>query len=548
MLSRVLLCFGVGVAVACSGSPSAPAGKQIEESEAADSAPPSDTGGTQYWRSALYPEDWSPGYSVESATLRDFSYAGWENNNAPPPDPSDWPHVNILDFGADPTGTEDATEALQAAILSIPEDGQPWVVRVPAGRFRVDGQLHISRDNTFLVGEGSETSELWFTKSEGMDHSGNLTFRGNPSEVQSWMLTEDAPAGSNIVKLASGEPVLVGDEVWLGFLISDAFVEEHGMTGYWTFSANEWRPFFRRTVTNVVVAGDGSQEVTLDNTLPYRILTRDEGRMGRIDGYLNHVGMIGIGVSNAVSWDAAWAGTQVHAVVLDGVHNGWIDDLRSFASPTAPEHHLQSSGILVRNSRAVTIANTHLAYAQNRGEGGNGYLFEIRVSNEILVRDSSGTAGRHNFIQNWDFGTSDLVFLRTTSRAGEAFTSSTDAVGLTACSETHHALAMAVLVDQSTTDDCWGLVNRLSYSSGAGHTATGSVVWNLSGTGSLRSFQYDLGYVIGTSGVETNTEVLDIYDSYGTAPEDYTEGLGIGASLSPASLFDDQLARRHRRR
>ena len=69
----------------------------------------------------------------------------------------------------------------------------------------------------------------------------------------------------------------------------------------------------------------------------------------------------------------------------------------------------------------MTVADAELAHAQNRGGGGNGYLFELMQSDEILVRDSVGRAGRHNFIQNWDFGTTGCVFLRTLSEDGEAW-------------------------------------------------------------------------------------------------------------------------------
>jgi hypothetical protein len=172
------------------------------------------------------------------------------------------------------------------------------------------------------------------------------------------------------------------------------------------------------------------------------------------------------------------------------------------------------------------------------------HLVDGRTSNQVLVRDSTAVRGRHNFIQNWDFGASDLVFIRTYSASAEAFTSSTDTRGSEACSETHHALAIAVLVDQSTVEDCWKMVNRLTYSTGAGHTATDSVFWNLQGSGSLTSHQFGRGYVIGTDLSNVTTEVLDIYESLGTAPEDFREGIGAATTLEPPSLFEDQLARR----
>ena len=182
--------------------------------------------------------------------------------------------------------------------------------------------------------------------------------------------------------------------------------------------------------------------------------------------------------------------------------------------------------------------------SQNRGSGGNGYLFEISQSSEVLIRDSVGVAGRHNFIQNWGFGTTGCVFLRTLSEHGESHMDAEGDLRSVGFSEFHHSLAMANLIDSSVANDGWKAVNRLFYSSGAGHTATQNVFWNIQGTGSLYSYQYGHGYVIGSTDIEVFTEVSDVYESHGTTPEDYSEGIGEGNTLHPQSLYEDQLRRR----
>lgn len=199
------------------------------------------------------------------------------------------------------------------------------------------------------------------------------------------------------------------------------------------------------------------------------------------------------------------------------------------------------------DSARVTLADLDLREAQHRGEGGNGYLVEIGRSSEVLVRDSTAIGGRHNFIQNWDFGTSGCVFLRTYSAGGRAMTGPSTGLATVGFSEFHHMLAMANLIDDSAADDGWAAVNRQGFSSGAGHTATESVFWNLRGDGVLRSFQFGHGYVIGTRELRVFT-ALDSPDLFrateGTAPEDWTEGVDQGDSLRPPSLYDDQRARR----
>jgi hypothetical protein len=158
-------------------------------------------------------------------------------------------------------------------------------------------------------------------------------------------------------------------------------------------------------------------------------------------------------------------------------------------------------------------------------------------------------------VQNWDFGTSGVVFLRTHSSEGKSLNSQNLQVGLTGYSEFHHALAIANLIDDSTASDGWAAVNRRDYSSGAGVTATQTVFWNLKGdpnvsglnNNALLSFQSGMGYVIGTQGLDVQTAIPSI-DLTGrsslTSPEDYTELVDEGDRLYPASLFEAQLSRR----
>ena len=105
---------------------------------------------------------------------------------------------------------------------------------------------------------------------------------------------------------------------------------------------------------------------------------------------------------------------------------------------------------------------------------------------------------------------------------------------LTGLSETHHSLAMALLVDGAVSDDGWGMVNRRQESTGAGHTATENVFWNVTG-GLVRSYQYGWGYVIGTEDalvyVDPEDDLVGMLagNHEGTEPWDFVEGVDRGA-------------------
>jgi hypothetical protein len=479
-----------------------------------------------------------------------MSYAGYRYGEVPLPDLAGRPVIDVVAaHAADPTGLADSTVAIQAALDAAPAGA---VVHVPAGLYRCDGLLTLTRPDVVLRGEGPDKSRILFTRHEGMQGKAHLTLRGTLQEGTEHLLAADAAPHESTVAVADAEGIAVGADVLLGQGITDVFVAEHGMTGTWQAFNGTWRAFARRRV----VAVDRSVTppvVTLDVPTRYPLKTRDQASLRVVEGYLSEVGVQDLALSSAVGWADAWSNARVHVLALDRVHDAWVKNVTSFPSPLAPTSgpgagdHLQNGGILVKESACVTVAGCRMERAQNRGGGGCGYLFEILQANEVLTRECTARAGRHNFIQNWGFGTTGCVWLRCTSSDGFAVaTSALPALGTIGHSEYHHSLATANLVDSCVVDDGWSAVNRHAWSSGAGLTATQCVFWNVTGSGVLRSRQYGWGYVIGTGpdlAVETS---LGGSSAAGSVPEDWREGIDEAATLEPPSLYEDQLDRRTR--
>lgn len=520
----------------------------VGSSEATDTGTIPDLPGESGWRSALYPLDWSPDFSdPQGRFLHDFSYAGYHNGEAEPG--QDLPALEIdvvADHGAVPGGEVDATAAFQAAFDAAAQAGGA-IVKVPAGLFRIDGQLTIAASRVVLRGAGAQESRLWFTRHVGMGFKSHLNLAGALKFADEALLVADGEARGFTLKLADAAAFKPGDDIAVGWVISPEFIAEHGMTGTWKAFNDKWQVFFWRTV--VAVDGD---TLTLDVPLRYPAKLRDQASVRRVSGYLREVGVEDLGLANAVGWNDAWAQSQVRALTLRGVKDAWVRGVASFVSPGAPAQglgagrHLQSSGIEVLQSKRVTIADTTMGFPQHRGGGGNGYLFEISQSSEILTRDCVGQAGRHNFIQNWGFGATGIVWLRVHSLDGLAVALKDLDFGLLGLSEFHHSLATANLIDHSTFDDGWGAVNRGNESTGSGHSSTQCAVWNPDGTGTIRSRQFGHGYVIGP-GPDLSLETsVDLPAGAGTEPVDFVEKAPPAATgpLEPASLYEDQLARR----
>lgn len=550
-------------------------GDAADAANAADTADTADTTDAGLpdgpWRSRLYPKDWTP-YSDAGRIpggddspgdlfLHDFSWAGYRHGKSTPGSQMPTGRFDVVaDHGADATGASDATAAFQQAIDAAEAAGGGVVV-VPPGTYRLDGTLRVQASNIVLSGEGPPKSRLFFTKSKGMSYRSHIEFqkKGGIKHGPSLKLAADGAIGDRRLAVQSLGDLQVGDDVAIGWTITPEFVAQHGMKDTWQAFNGKWQPFFRREVT-AIDRGASPPVVEIDVPLRYPALTRDGADIRRETGLLREVGVQNLGLANAVGWDAAWKQDQVHALEFNGVEDGWIRQLRSFKPPAAAsgrpasgsgsEDHLQSGGLIIRNSKRVTVADVHMKEAQNRGGGGNGYLFELRASSEVLTRDSVGEDGRHNFIQNWGFGVSGCVWLRVKSAGGVTLSSKNSSSGGLGYSEFHHSLAMANLIDASTFHDGWSAANRKAYSSGAGHTATQNVLWNVRGRGNLRSWQYGHGYVIGTGpGIRHFIDIPDhdlgpLTAWEGTAPRDWSEGLGRAEDLRPRSLYEDQLKRR----
>lgn len=506
------------------------------------------------WCSVLYPPTWTPAMKADSQGrfLHDFSYAGYHRGEKALPATAPGKVFDVVKgYGADSTGKKDCTAAAQKAIVAAAAAGG-GVVHFPAGTYRLDGRLTVSASKVVLRGAGPAKTKLHFTSHKSMSSKGHIAFAGKVKRGADIFLAVDGQIRSKVVRVTSAAGIKVGDEVSVGWVITTDFVKEHNMTGYWKPFYNQWKAMFRRTVV-AVDAKASPPKITLDIPLRYAAKKRDKASLRLESGYLSECGIEHLGISNAVAWKDAWANNQTHAMTLSQVKDCWLRNVASVPSPGATgwnaadktKYHLQSSGVRVLDSKRMTISKCNFSTPQHRGGGGNGYLVHITRSNEILVADTVATKGRHNLIQNWDFGTTGCVFLRCTSSGSTAVTMVLNIpIPVPAASEYHHSLAMANLVDKCQLDDGWQAINRLAWSSGAGLTSTGCAFWNATGVGTIMSMQFGWGYVIGTgSKIKVNTSLLNP-SAAGSKPQDFVEGKGKGATLWPPSLYEHQKSRR----
>lgn len=511
------------------------------------------------WRSSLYPADWTPGVSDASGRfLHDFSYAGYHGGAVDLPAEPPGPRIDAsaAPYGADPSGATDATAAIQRALDDAAAMGGA-VVELPPGTYRIRapaGRRHalfVHGSGVVLRGAGSDRT---FLLHEETDMRLRYVVQVAPREEHyAWMwdpvgevsLRADVVDPTTEIPVSDASGFAPGDWVILHAPATEAWIAEHGMTGTWT-PEDTIGPMFYRRVEEVRVA---THTLVIDAPTRYPLRTRDGARVFRPAlAHLEEVGVEGLSIGNLQNDvpgtdtdDYAVPGTgayQMHAsfaVHFDHVVNGWIRDVRSFRpAENGQDVHLLSGGVRLEYSRFVTVTDTHLARPQYRGAGGNGYLFVLN-GNDCLITRSSAERGRHNYSFSFPWSNGNVIH-RSRATDGRLPT------------DFHQRLSFANLIDNLTLEgenieavfrDCCN----------HGHSATQNVFWNTEGLSYARfwepyivhSQQYGHGYVIGTRGPADGVYAPS---GDGTAPVDFVEGEGRGATLEPASLFEDQRSRR----
>lgn len=532
---------------------------------AAITAPAAETAVKAPWRSALYPPDWKPGFAdAQGRFLHDFSYAGYQRGEKPIPDrKGSLIDVTRAPYNADRTGRIDATAALQAALDAAAAKEGGAVVFMPAGTYRVapTGEnlfaLQLSGDRVVLRGEGVDKTFLFNDATMMRTKAVILVKPKNPvwwtsNGAPSTPLTAPVLKPTSRLAVESTKLFKVGDLVSVRSDVSEQLIASQGMEGRWKAGPGyPYGPLFLRRITKVDTAAnavevdipvrgflyaDGSPRVA--KLAGGRMLTESALEDFSI-GMKQHpgTGLDDNDRKNSIVGETAYELFRATAVQFDVAEHCWIRRVNSYRPPSNADNiHVLSFGIRIGACRNITVEACAFRFPQYRGEGGNGYMFNL-YGNDCLVKNCIGEGGRHNFSFGEMSANGNVVqnFYAKDGRLASDF---------------HMHLSMANLVEGVTTDGDFLSAAVRGYSSHGASTQQ-SVFWNTHGKRYmieigeygghstrnpqvlLQSEQRGQGYVIGTSGPAIDVKTDDFY-----------EGGGRGESLVPQSLYEDQLARR----
>jgi hypothetical protein len=518
------------------------------------------------WRSALYPVDWTPAFRSGDKFLHDFSYAGYMMGEEPLPESFGNLVVDVTQYNAaDNTGADDVTAKLQAAIDYVGQQGGGTVF-LPAGTYKVKPPagsgcaLAIRHSRVILKGAGVDRTFIRCF-AENMRSSqvilvGKSINWNAPEDGKTYYLTHDvADAPATTLRLNETAGLQPGDWVIVRSNRSQAWIEEHRMTGFWAPNNDMGVTFYRR----IIAVNSAEQTVTIDIPTRYAVKVRDNARLYRVSPQVHNVGLQDFSIGNKQhpakdGWgeeDYNRQGTgayNVHAAFLIKftccVHS-WAKNIASWQAGNADRIHMSSNGLDIDRCRNLTIDRCDFSYPQYRGGGGNGYALN-HCSQECLVTNCTAAGVRHGFAFKYAYANGNVV---------HAFSS----VNPVYASDFHMYLSMSNLIDNQNIngDFIESVVRPYGATAGNYHGVTSSqtVFWNTNGIAYkgngfiIDSRQHGYGYIIGTRGVAGGVRTTPVvmssgYGSVDTSPEDHIEGLNAGGRLEPHSLYYDQLRRR----
>ncbi|MDF1859281.1 MAG: glycosyl hydrolase family 28-related protein [Verrucomicrobiales bacterium] len=525
------------------------------------------------WESPLYDAGWSPVPALDFYTdklIQDFSYAGYHRGEQSIPDVAGPVFHVVNDYGADPTGVNDSTAAIQAAIDAAELAGG-GVVYLPAGTFAVapgTGQnfaLRINGSPVVMRGAGKDQTFLLCTSYEMrskrvIEITGSTPHWGYNSGT-AYTITEDLPGPVLEIPVADVAPFAVGDWIVIRTDVTPEWVTEHKEPLWLGYESSLGGLRYSRQILEIDAARN---RLIIDAPTRYAIKTRDNARVYIRNNALAEVGLEDFSIGGVQhpgnNWgesdytDPAKSAYDTHASYLiswRNARNSWMRRVDTFqASGNTSGAHLLSNGLLLTECRGVTVEDCHFQRPQYGGGGGNGYMFRLSNSNECLVQRCTAEFSRHGIVFS-HMGSSGNVIHDCLDRDTGKATGSTGSYNTSGKASDHHMrFSHSNLVDVCRVKNSWFTAHYRPYGTAPKHNLTSAhtVFWNLLGESSpigkvVHSQQSRYGYVVGTRGAVTAVETGGT-STEKTDPVDHVEGVGAGDSLDPFSLYLDQFGRR----
>jgi Family of unknown function (DUF6298)/Putative collagen-binding domain of a collagenase len=400
--------------------------------------------------------------SPKSPVSIDFSYAGYGGGAPIPAVPA------VLKVA--PSGGDD-TDLLQQALdrisgLALRSDGFRGALLLTAGRFHVQGQLHLRVSGVVLRGADSQKT---IVVAEGISRRTLIEVGGSndPALEQPRTVIEDAAAGSVTLTVDNVEGLTTGDHVVVRRPSTEAWISAMSMSGLPGTFANQrldWKPGSHDLVWDrVIVSIDAAtHRITLDAPITTALEKQyGSGTLTKVskDPDPHHIGIEDLTLESAFNSthpkdeDHAWI-----AVQLDHVEDAWVRNVIA--------RHFVSSAVRVNwRGRRITVEDCR-SEAPISEEGGYRRQAFLIDGQQVLVYRCWSEAGMNDFASGL-LASGPNVFLDCEAK---------NSLGASGAFE---GWSSGVLYERVRIPSArLQLVLDFARAQGAGWTAANSLIWN----------------------------------------------------------------------
>jgi len=275
------------------------------------------------------------------------------------------------------------TAAALQAVVNNAAAGETIVLA--AGTYTFDRTVVVNRDDISIVGAGSDETRIELTgaaRSSGAFQIGSVI--DQPAYGDEFKLASGASQGSTTLVLQDAGGLSAGDHLWIERPNTDAYLDSIGDT--------IWREDKPLRTSLVEVAKVEGNVVTLSNALAFDFAAGDA--IVQTIEMAENVTLGGFSIDSGLGESDPSKFLNVNAAFDrdNGISASATSNLKHYdiAITEAP-----SNGFTFAQSVGVTATGLSVDGAHNKGDGGNGYAFQLRALYDSTLTDLSAFDTRH---------------------------------------------------------------------------------------------------------------------------------------------------------
>jgi len=301
----------------------------------------------------------------------------------------------------------DATTTATQLQHIIDEAAPGTTISLGAGTFKFDRTIVVDRDNVTIKGAGSDVTTILLSgaaRSSGAFQIGSVI--DQTDVTGSYNLRSAALEGSKTLLLRDGSDLHSGDFLWIERPNTAAYLNSIG--------DKEWRDDKPLRTSMVEIASVNGNAVTLRNGLAFdfaasdatvsRIETAENVKLG---GFSIDSGLSASNPARFENLSSAYDRDNVVAVSA-------ASDVKLFDISI---HEAPSNGFTFAQSIFIDASNLTVDGARNKGDGGNGYAFQLRALYESKLTGLEAYDTRHAVVfASWTSEANNSVAVQYTNR------------------------------------------------------------------------------------------------------------------------------------